>query len=459
MIRRIIVIITFVTGTLPLALRAQSSPDTLVHLKDALILAEQKYHLLKAKKAEADAATKSISVVKYSVVPSLDISYQAGIGTANNLTGIFYPNGILPMTGPPSNSNNYTPASGSAASVLLNWQALTFGERNAQINVSETEAKGKVSEYQQTLFYHKLYVINAYLDLLLSKQSIAIYEHNLERANVNLKQGRVLVMSGIRPGVDTALFLSEVSKGKIDWLNAKKQLKESQSILARLIVVNSYPVPADTTFLNTLPVFNNVTDSSFASNPTMQYEQSQIELNRSREMLLRKSNLPKLNVWGTGFARGSGFGPDGIVKTWNGMGLSRYNYGAGVQLIFSIFKSGDIKRRLSQQRLLTKAAQEKAEESKSTLISQQQIADATYSSSLAIAEETGEQLNSAQYAFAAMQTRYKTGLVNLSDLIQTQYNLLKAELDKEKSYWDVWKSLLLQAMVKGDENIILNAIR
>jgi outer membrane protein len=448
-----------VLSSLSPAIKAQVTGDTLIHLKDALQLAEQRYHLLQAKKADADAAAKNISVVKYSVVPSLDMSYQAGIGTANNLTGIFYPNGILPMTGPPSSSNNYTPASGSAASVLLNWQAVTFGERNAQINVSEAEANGKVSEYQQTLFYHKLNVIDAYLDLVLSKQSIAIHEHNLERANVNLKQGRSLAISGIRPGVDTALFRSEVSKAKIDLLNARKQLEINESILARLIVVNSYPVPADTSFLNTLPVFNQATDSSFASNPTMQYEQSQIELNKSREVLLRKSNLPKLNVWGTGFARGSGFGPDGTVKTWNGMGLNRYNYGVGVQLIFSIFKSGEVKRRLSQQSFLSKAAQEKAEESKSTLISQQQIADVTFSSSLAIAEETGEQLNSARYAFAAMQTRYKTGLVNLSDLIQTQYNLLKAELEKEKSYWDVWKSVLLQAMVKGDENIILNAIR
>jgi outer membrane protein len=363
------------------------------------------------------------------------------------------------MTGPPSSSNNYTAASGSAASVLLNWQALTFGERNAQINVSEAEANGKVREYQQTLFYHKLNVINAYLDLVLSKQSVAIHEHNLERANVNLKQGRALAISGIRPGVDTALFHSEVSKAKIDLLNVIKQLEINESILSRLIVVNSNPVPADTIFLNTLPVFNHTDDTSFVNNPTMQYEQSQVELNNSKEVLLRKNYLPKVNIWGTGFARGSGFGSDGQIKAWDGMGLSRYNYGAGVQLIFSIFKSGEVKRRLSQQSFLSKAAQEKAEESKSTLISQQQIADATYTSSLAIAQETGEQLNSAQYAFTAMQARYKTGLVNLSDLIQTQYNLLKAELDKEKSYWDVWKSLLLQAMVKGDENIILNAIR
>jgi outer membrane protein len=69
------------------------------------------------------------------------------------------------------------------------------------------------------------------------------------------------------------------------------------------------------------------------------------------------------------------------------------------------------------------------------------------------------QLKSAQYAFKAMQIRYNTGLVNFSDLIQTQYNLLRAELDVKKAYWDAWKALLLEAAVNGNENIFLNEIK
>lgn len=450
------IVILAIGSLLPNALKAQ---DTLIHLKDALQLAEQRYHLLQSKKSEAEAAVRNTSVVKYSGVPSLDISYQAGIGTANNLTGIFYPSGILPMTGPPSITNSYSPATGSAASLLLNWQAITFGQRNAQIDVSIAEANSKSAEYQQALFYHKINVISTYLDLLLAREAINIHQHNIDRVEVNLKQSRVLVKSGIKPGVDTALFLSELSKAKIDWLNAKKQLEISKSSLAQLIVSNAFPLPADTSFLNTLPVYNQSTDTSFATNPSLQYAQSQVALNKSKESLLKKSYLPKLNVWATGFARGSGFQADGSIKTWDGLGLNRFNYGTGLQLIFPILKSGEVKRQLSQQTFLSKAAQEKVQESRSVLMSQQQIAEATYNNSLAIARETGEQLKSGQYAFSAMQTRYNTGLVNFADLIQTQYNLLKAELDKEKSYWDVWKSLLLQAMVKGDENIILNAIR
>ena len=90
---------------------------------------------------------------------------------------------------------------------------------------------------------------------------------------------------------------------------------------------------------------------------------------------------------------------------------------------------------------------------------QQHIANTTFNNSIAIAKETQQQLKSGKYAFTAMQARYNTGLVNFADLIQAQYNLLKAELDSKTAYWDAWKAMLLQTAVNGDENIFLNAIR
>lgn len=438
---------------------AQVPADTLIQLKDAIRLSEERYHLLKSKRFEADAATKYINVIKYSKLPTIDASYQANIATANNLTGMFYPNGILPISGPPSSSNNYSPATGSAAGILLNWQAITFGERNAKIDVSIAEAKSKNLEYKQELFRQKINVISAYLDVLLSIDVIRIHQHNIQRVDANLIQSRTLTINGIRPGVDTALFLSELSKAKIALLDAQRQLQTQQLLLGQLIVVNGLPVPADTSFLNKLPQMVIENDTLFSSHPFIQYSQSQFELSKSKEQLLKKSYLPKLNVWSTAFLRGSGFQPDQSIKTWDGLAFNRYNYGAGVQLTYPIMKYGEVKRQLQQQNLLSKAAQEKTEENKSILTMQQNIANATFDNSIAVAKETQQQLQSAQYAFTAMQVRYNTGLVNFADFIQAQYNLLKAELDNRIAYWDAWKALLLQTAVKGDENLFLNAIR
>ena len=47
---------------------AQSTTDTLIHLKDAVSLAEQNYHLSKAAKYEAGAAYENIKVVRFSAI-------------------------------------------------------------------------------------------------------------------------------------------------------------------------------------------------------------------------------------------------------------------------------------------------------------------------------------------------------------------------------------------------------
>ena len=184
-----------------------------------------------------------------------------------------------------------------------------------------------------------------------------------------------------------------------------------------------------------------------------------MRLSESKERALRKSFLPRLNIWGTGFARGSGFEPDGTVKTWDGLGLSRYNYGAGVSLVFPILKYGEVSRQAQAQSLLSEAAREQVRERRSELFSRQRIADATLGSNVAVAAETDVSLGSGKYAYNAMRIRYSTGLATYADLIQAQYGLLKAELDRKQAYWEAWKALLLEAAVRGDENLFLKAIK
>jgi len=449
-----LLILVFIT----VSTHAQLPVDTLIKLKSAVQMAEQRYHLLQADKYETEAAQKNIALAKYGRKPTIDASYQANLGTANNLTGLFYPEGILPMTGPPSTANNYHPATGSAASLLLNWEAVTFGQRTAQINASIAEANVSEKNSVQNIFKHKINVISAYLDVLLSYDLVRIQEYNIQRVDTNLKQSRVLSLTGIKPGVDTAFFLSERSRAKIQYLNSKQELENQQWQLARLLVTDALPVPVDTAFLNKLPAAVSPPDTSFASHPIIQYAESQIKSSQSKEAFLKKSYLPKINIWSTTFARSSGFQADGQIKSGDGLLLSRYNYGAGAQIIFPIMKYGEVKHQVQQQNFLSKAAQERLEESKSELNTQMHIANTSFRSSLEVVSESLQNFKSASYAFNATQLRYNTGLMNISDIAQAQFNLLQAELDLKRAYWNVWKAKLLEAAVKGDVNIFLKEI-
>ena len=434
-----------------------NTEDSIITLRTALEISQSRYPLLLSRRSEMQAAIANVQVVKYGRMPTLDASYQANLATANNITGLFYPGELLPITGPPSNSNNYTPATGSAASLLLNWQAITFGSLDAKINVAGAEADVKKHALEQDIFRNNIDVISKYLDVLLAIDNMRIQEQNIRRMEVNLRQSRVLTITGIRPGVDTALFISELSKAKVGWLQARTQLEAEQWLLAELLVMDHLPVPADTALLKRLPVLT-ARDTSFSNHPLVLYAQSQIALSHAKEQVLHTSWRPQLNVFGTVFSRGSGIMADGDLKIGNGFGLSRYNYGAGFQLAFPILKYGEVKRQLQVQNFLSRSAQENLTQTNRELLTQQRIANSTFNNNLEVAQEARIQLNSAEYAYSAMHTRYNTGLVNLSDIVQVDYNLLQAELLLRKAYWDSWKALLLNAAVKGDIQFFLNQI-
>lgn len=443
---------------LPSFSQAHSGTDTLIHLKDALSLATQRYHLLQARQREANAAEKYIDVVTYSKRPVIDFSYQAGLATANNVTGVFLPTGIPPISGPPSEKNNYSPTTGSAAGALLNWQAVTFGERGARMEEAVAASESRKRRYEQEVFGHSVRVISSYLDVLLARELLLIHQRNIERAQTGLRQSVVLAQNGIKAGVDTVLFSVEVARAKTGYLNARKELDVQQLLLGQLLVLATLPIPADSAFLSRLPGDEPPSASVFP-HPTIQYLQSQTTLTESAGKVLKHSYLPKLNLWGTAFARGSGFGPDGTVSTWNGMALNRLNYGAGLLLTVPVTKYGEAKRLLTQQHQLILAAKELEEDTRSVLATQSRIAGTSFRHSILAVDQAGNELDAGRSAFEAMQSRYRSGLVSFTELIQTQYSLLKSELGVKQTRWDAWKALLLKAAVNGNIEIFLKEIK
>jgi outer membrane protein TolC len=438
------------------------SQDSLHHLSIvmAIKLAETNYPLLKSKLYEAEAAKKNIDLNKNSLTPSLDVSYQANLATANNITGMFYPGQIIPMTGPVLSGNNYNPAVGSAAALLFEWQPFTFGQRTSQVNTSKAEAGVKTADLDNEIFKQQVNVISTYLDLLLAIEFVNVFQKNIDRTEFDLRQSRVLANSGLRPGVDTALFLSELSKARIDLLNAHKNLQSEKVRLSKWLVTDSIFTLTDTFLLSKAPATTVIPSlPSLAQHPSIKFYQAELDLSKSRELQIKRTWLPKLNIWATGFMRGSGVYPDGTIKAADGFSFSKYNYGLGLQLSFPILKFSDTRIQEEKQILLSKSNEAMLQQTTLELTKQIDIANLTLQNALDMSKETPTQWQSADYAFRALQIRYNAGLVNFADLIQSQYNLVKAETDLKRSYWESWKALLYKSAISGDLNIFLNELK
>ena len=67
-------------------------------------------------------------------------------------------------------------------------------------------------------------------------------------------------------------------------------------------------------------------------------------------------------------------------------------------------------------------------------------------------------MTAARQALIGLQSRYASGLVSLTDVLQAQYTLLRAESDQKATTLAVWRGRLLEAYAEGDINLFLQAL-
>jgi len=426
-------------------------------LGEAVQKAAINYPALKAKALQVEALKKNIQVVSNTGLPSLDASYQVNYATYNNITGMAYPTYLVPISGPPSKDNNLAGVFGSATGLLLNWQPFTFGQRESQTAFAKAGVTQANSDLANEILQHKVRVANAYLDALAAKELLQIFRENLSRSQANLALVQNLVANGLRPGVDSALFAGEVSKATAELLNHQRNYEQALLNLSQLMGVTDNITISDSSYSYRLPVNGIVADS--LQHPLLAFYQSAIDLDLAKRKTIEKTTLPGLGFWGTTYARGSGIQYDGTVKSLDGLGLQRVNYGLGIQLSVPLLQSMKIKPQLQQQDIQARADKEKLNELSLQLNRQMRIADTTLRYALEIVKQNPALLRSAAFAYTTMVSRYNAGLANYTDIVQAQYNLIKAEDDDKTNHIAVWKAFLYKAAVAGDIDLFLKQVK
>jgi outer membrane protein len=286
-------------------------------LKELLKQAVTNYPLLKSKGYEVQAAEKGVNASQRSLVPSLDASYQANYATYNNIIGMASPTFLIPISGPPSPSNNYSCVFGSGASMVLNWQPITFGQHSAQVDYSKAGLQQSAADAQNEIFRHKVRVINAYLDVLISNELVKVYEQNYSRTETNLKTIKSLVISGIKPGVDTAMYKAEISRAKIDLLNFRKYKQQTQITLPQFLATEKTINVRDSNYFTWLPSVSLSADS--VRHPFLTLFDSDLDVSKAKLKMLNRTMMPTLGFWGKTYARGSGISYNGVVNSPDGL--------------------------------------------------------------------------------------------------------------------------------------------
>jgi outer membrane protein len=372
-----------------------------------------------------------------------------------------YPGQLIPISGAPSTENIYDPVPGSAASLLLRWTPITFGRRSAFVEYNRKLYDKLLAAVDDEVLRTKSRVILLYLEIAATNELIKSYDKNIERNEFNLFQVATLVNSGLRPAVDSLKFMGELSKSSIELYHLRNILESQKQLLFELLVSEDLndDLYIDSSFFYNLPVVRIAQmEPDSAENPSLKMARMDFEAEQKKLKAISRSWLPRLEFWGTTYARGSGISYDETVNKADGWSFNRYNYGAGLQIVFPLIDLANVKLRSSHQEWITRASESNLRQTQIVLTRQENIARNDLETALQIAAEVPVEYRANETAFSAFQRRYNEGLIDYTELIQAQYDLLNAEVRMKNVYLMAWQALLKLAVVKGDINFFLNQI-
>lgn len=427
-------------------------------LRDLPVLVQKNLPQLNAAKAKAESGKSLIDIEKRSLMPEFTLAYQSNIATFNNITGMSYPGLIMPISGPPSVSNNSNFIPGSAATAFITWQPITFGQRNAAIERAVAQYNLTNASYDELSLRYKAIAINTYLEVVYFKQLSKNSKANISRFSNSLQQSLVLAKNGLKPGIDTIQLQSSLAQAQIELLqnenNYKRKLIELSSLIGKT-EDNKTLVLTDTVFVFKAPL-NLDLDINIQTNPYYNVSNAQKEFAKAQLSEVSRTWRPKLDFWANAYGRGSGVDALGNINRSDGLNLSRNNLGAGFQLSFPVLNFYQVNAKKRQYQEIVKAEEFNLQQTIVELNKQKDIATKQYIANSDILKKSAIRLNAAELTFNSIIVSYETGLVDFTRLIQAQFELQQAEINFANAQLNVQRSILDISLVKGDLDLFFN---
>jgi len=431
-------------------------------LEQALRYAAEHYPTLRGALEQVNAATAGVAVARSGYLPRLDSLWQSNRATANNIFGQVLPQSVVPaMSGPVLPSTSSQTVWGSVAGALFSWEPFDFGLRGATVAGAEATVARARADQVLTLLDVEHAVGAAFLAAAASERAVMAAQADLDRRDVLARTAHALADSQLRPGAEASRADAERAAARTRLIRARQQLTVAQAALARTLGIADAVTIDSTGVVGTVPAPIDSPLGAPSRHPLAIARQAAVDAARAQETVLARTDLPRVYLESSVFARGSGADPTGTLDGGiSGLGLDRTNWAGGVQVVFpNLFDFPSLRARRAASAATTRAERARYDEAMLTIASEQQEARATVEASRAIAANTPVQLAAAQQSEEQARARYQAGLASIVEVADAQNLLAQAEYEDEVARVDVWRALLAEAVARGDLAPFIGMVR
>ncbi len=439
---------------------AQAEASQTLTLLDAIELARKNYPILKEVHARAQGAEAAVALAGTAYMPRLDVLWQGNRATRNNVFGLLLPQSVVPpISGPVLGTTSYDSVWGSAAGVLLSWQAVDFGVRKANVQAARAQASVANAQTALTELDATAAPADAFVSVLAADQALRAARANVERLQTFAESVRTLVRNQLRPGADESRADAELAIAQNQVSQSLQTAAIARAALADAIGAAGTTFTLDVGPLASLPSSTAVETSNTDMHPAVRAAAAAVETVQARERALARSYAPRVDLQSAYSRRGTGAEVPGQGSPENGFELDVPNWAVGVTVSFSVFEGFAVnarKRIEAQNELAERARQEQAIQRVST---ERARAHALMTAATDIARQTPVELKAAVDAESRARARYASGLATATEVAETQRLLAQAEVDDALARLGMWRALLAVTQAAGDLTPFLERIR
>ena len=421
-------------------------------LNEAIDYAIKNYPSIRSAQSKVSAAKAGIGLAKTAYLPKGDAIYQTNRATRNNITGLLFPQNVVPnISGPVIANPNFGSAWGTATGGLVSWELLDFGLKRSKVNLAKTDVEKAESEAELTKLELQAKVADTFFRLLAAQEALKAVEANVERAKTFSDSVNVLAKNGLRPGADASRALAEVAVARTQLAQAKQLQEVTRAYLAQLLgVAGKTILIKEDRFLN-LPSDTNLPIPEEESHPILKSQKSNIDLVESRKKVLFHSYFPKLNAEGALFGRGSGVDHTGDLRGGaNGLFPTRLNFAGGITANLPLFEWVSIRAKQKIEKFNKEVETAKYNELVQEIIGKFSQAKIIFESAGEIAKEAKTQLEAAKISETQTTARFKAGLGTVIEVADSERLLTKSEIEDSIARLGIWQALLNVSIAQGD---------
>lgn len=428
-------------------------PDFPVTLQQAVQYATDHYPAIRGAAARVSAQESGVDLAGTAYLPKLESSLQFNRATRNNVPGLLLPGTIVPgISGSAADSWSSATFWGSAAGVLLSWEAFDFGARGASVAVARSLLTRATAGADLTRLEVGVKTADAFLRLAAAQEAVRAARANLERQQVFANSVAALVKNALRPGADDSRAQAELAFARIQVIQSEQAEQIARAALAQWLGT----VPADVQIssgplLAALPPSPAPAAPRPGAHPLAATQMASVEASRAVQQVIAHSFMPRVYFQSAFSARGTGATAAGLnLGGGRGLAFDTPNWALGVTVAMPLFDWFSLRQRgriEAQNERAEAAAYDRVVQELSAQAAQ---AQAEMDGARRVAEQTPIQLSSAQVLEQQSRARYDAGLAAVLEVAESQRLLLQAEVGDAVARLAVWRALLSNAAATGD---------